>query len=110
MMRKLSLLALFSLTASCTAEPGGSIQLVHVMGPDQQCIYSTEGKDIRLFGFYDPTADDNMDLTVRIKNSMNDKDADPRSNDNNSNIKFSAKVDTMRGFHVCYTSVSEITE
>ena len=34
MMRKLSLLALFSLTASCTAEPGGSIQLVNIMGPD----------------------------------------------------------------------------
>ena len=110
MMRKLSLLALFSLTASCTAEPGGSIQLVNIMGPDQQCIYSPEGKDTRLRGFYDPTAASEMGLTVRINNSMNDKDADPRSNDNNSNIKFSANDVTISGFNVCYRLESELNE
>ena len=35
MMRKFSLLALISLTAGCVAEPGASIQLAHVMAPDQ---------------------------------------------------------------------------
>jgi hypothetical protein len=110
MMRKLSLLALFSLTASCTAEPGGSIQLVHVMAPDQQCVYSPDGKNVRLNGFYDPTAGDNMAVTVRINNSMNDKDSDPRSNDNNTNLKFSGNDVSMAGFNVCYKLESEITE
>lgn len=110
MMRKLSLLALFSLTASCTAEPGGSIQLVHVMGPDQQCVYSTEGKDIRFDGFYDPTAANTMEVAVRINNSMNDKDSDPRSNDNNTNLKFSGNDVSMSGFNVCYKLESGISE
>jgi hypothetical protein len=112
MMRKLSLLALFSLTASCTAEPGGSIQLVHVMGPDQQCLYTPEGKDVRYDGFYDPTVSgtDNMEVTVRINNSMNDKDSDPRSNDNNTNLKFSGNDVTMSGFNVCYRLESELTD
>ena len=48
MMRKFSLLALFSLTAGCVAEPGASIQLAHVMAPDQQCQYKPDGKDLSL--------------------------------------------------------------
>jgi hypothetical protein len=110
MMRKLSLLALFSLTASCTAEPGGSIQLVNVMKPNQQCVYSPEGKDTLLQGYYDPTAANEMEMTVRINNSMNDKDSDARNNDNNTNIKFSGNDVSMAGFNVCYKLENGISE
>ena len=111
MMRKLSLLALVSLTAGCMAEPGASIQLVNVMKPDQQCQYKADGKDVLFEGFYDPAAgDDKMSITVRVMNSMNAPDTDPRTNDNNANLKPSGNTVSINGFNVCYKAASDLSE
>ena len=110
MMRKLSLLALFSLTAGCMAEPGASIQLAHVMAPDQQCDYKVDGKLIRTAGFYDPAGDDKMDIAVRVMNSMNAKDTDARTNDNNTNLRPNGNTVSINGFNICYKQVSDLDE
>ena len=110
MMRKLSLLALFSMVAGCMAEPGGSIQLVHVMAPDQQCKYKEEGKDIKMSGEFDPTLGDQMAVVLRIRNNMNDQETDTRLNDNNANIKPRGNDMSLAGYNVCYRVEKELTE
>ncbi len=110
MMRKLSLLALFSLTAGCVAEPGASIQLAHVMAPDQQCQYKPDGKEMRMDGFYDPANDVKMEIAVRVMNSMNARDTDARTNDNNTNLKPSGNTVSINGFNVCYKQVNSLDE
>ena len=84
MKRNLSLLALLVFTASCTADPGASLQLVGVVMPDQQCQYKEASKEFRFSGQFDPTMASEMAMYVRVRNNMNDKDSDKRTNDNNT--------------------------
>lgn len=112
MKRNFSLLVFFSLIVGCTAEPGTSMQLVHVVGPDTQCTYNEEGKQIRPSGFYDPSVSlfGGMPVTLRLRNTMNDRDADSRVNDANASLKPNANDVVLSGFNVCYLRPSAATE
>ena len=110
MMRKLILLALFSMVAGCMADSGSSMQLIEVMGPDQQCLYKEEGQDVKFAGAYDPTVNDRMSLVVRVRNVMNDKESDPRVNDNGANVRPFANEVSLTGFNVCYQLENELNE